>query len=139
MKKILSLMLVLAMILTACSSGTTTEPVKEPAPSEPAVDVTEGGKYKEEQVYKTVYAEEVTSINYLTTATNVDFALAANLVETLVDYDMYGIIQPALAESWESSDDGLTWTFHLRKGVKWVDYEGNEVAETTANDFVSAA
>ncbi len=140
MKKILSLLLVLSMILTACSSGTTTEPAKEPAPSEqPAGDITEGGKYAEEQVYKTVYAEEVTSINYLTTATNVDFALAANLVETLVDYDRYGIIQPALAESWESSDDGLTWTFHLRKGVKWVDYEGNEVAETTANDFVSAA
>ena len=140
MKKILSILLVLTMILTACSS-TTTQPTQEHSqtPEPAAEDITEGGKYAEEQIYKTVYAEEIQTINYLTTATTVEFALAANLVDTLIDYDKYGIIQPALAESWESSDDGLTWTFHLRKGVKWVDFEGNEVAETTANDFVSAA
>jgi peptide/nickel transport system substrate-binding protein len=32
-------------------------------------------------------------------------------------------IQPDLAESWESSTDGLVWTFHLRKDVKWQDGE----------------
>ncbi len=29
--------------------------------------------------------------------------------------------EPALAKSWETSDDSLTWTFHLRKGLKWSD------------------
>ena len=142
MKKILSLLLVLTLILTACSGGTTPAPAEQPKPSEePAVeeDLTEGGYYNELQVYKTVYAEEATTLNYLVSTTNVDMSVTANLVDTLVDYNRYGVLQPALAETWEVSDDGLTWTFNLRKGAKWVDYEGNEVAETTANDFVSAA
>ncbi|MDF2948722.1 MAG: ABC-type transporter, periplasmic subunit [Sedimentibacter sp.] len=140
MKRLLSLLLVLAMILTACSGGTTTpDPVEKPTDEKPAEDVTEGGKYAAEQVYKTVYAEEVTTMNYLVTNTNVDMLITANLVDSLVDYDRYGVIQPGLAETWESSEDGKVWTFHLRKGIKWVDFEGNEVADTTANDFVSAA
>ena len=32
-------------------------------------------------------------------------------------------VEPALAESWERSDDGLTWTFHLRRDVEWHDGE----------------
>ena len=30
-------------------------------------------------------------------------------------------VEPALAESWERSDDGLAWTFHLRRDVSWHD------------------
>ena len=32
-------------------------------------------------------------------------------------------VEPALAEAWEHSDDGLTWTFHLRRDVVWHDGE----------------
>ncbi|WP_257973995.1 peptide ABC transporter substrate-binding protein [Enterococcus faecium] len=55
-----------------------------------------------------------------------------------MENDQYGNLKGDMAKSWEVSDDGLTYTYHLRKGVPWVDSEGNEYgADVTANDFVT--
>lgn len=51
--------------------------------------------------------------------------------ECLLVIDQDGKIAPGQAETWETSEDGLTWTFHLRDGLKWSD--GSDL---TANDFV---
>lgn len=92
-----------------------------------------------EKIYTALYGSEVSTLNYLTTSTTWDQTVGANVVDSLVEYDATGKVIPGLAETWEVSDDGLTWTFHLRKGVKWYDYQCKPVAEVTANDFVSAA
>lgn len=96
------------------------------------------GGSKDPQVYSTVYSGEVTTINYLITATENEFGLAANLVDTLVDYDNLGMLQPCLAESWDVSADGLTWTFKIRKGVNWYTNEGEKYAEVVAQDWVDS-
>jgi peptide/nickel transport system substrate-binding protein len=46
-----------------------------------------------------------------------------NVYDTLVFYDGIATDKfvPQLAESWETSDDGITWTFHIRSGVKFHD------------------
>lgn len=45
-----------------------------------------------------------------------------NLYDTLVAFaDETMDIEPSLATSWETSEDGLTWTFHLREGVRFHD------------------
>ena len=50
------------------------------------------------------------------------FKVTINLYETLVEFgEEDTTIQPGLAESWEPSDDGLTYTFELREGVKFHD------------------
>jgi oligopeptide transport system substrate-binding protein len=58
--------------------------------------------------------------------------LASNLFEGLVVWDAGATsIQPGMAERWETSSDGLNWTFHLRQDAIWSN--GDPV---TATDFV---
>jgi peptide/nickel transport system substrate-binding protein len=45
--------------------------------------------------------------------------VSRHIVEYLVETGPDNITRPNLAESWEASADLKTWTFHLRKGVKW--------------------
>lgn len=97
------------------------------------------GENGEKTTFRTLYSGEVQTLNYLTTSTTNDYAISANIIDCLVDYDQYGNITPGLAESWESNDDMTEWTFHIRKGVKWVDNNGKEMADVTANDWVAAA
>jgi len=50
------------------------------------------------------------------------FKVCESIYDTLVQYqDDSTEIEPALAESWETSADGLTWTFHLRRDVDFHD------------------
>ena len=58
-------------------------------------------------------------------------SVAQQVFDGLVEFDHTLSITPALAESWKASRDGLTWTFSLRKGVKF--HHGREVA---ADDVV---
>ena len=57
-----------------------------------------------------------------------EFKIFANVYETLTKYNLPGSaeeIGPGLATSWRASDDGRTWTFKLRQGVKF--HDGSEV------------
>lgn len=54
-----------------------------------------------------------------------------HLYECLLTVDKDGQLAPGQAETWETSEDGLTWTFHLRSDLKWSD--GSAL---TAEDFV---
>ena len=98
-----------------------------------------GDAAAETKAYRTLYSSEVTTLNYLTTSSTNEYAIGANVVDCLVEYDCYGNIIPSLAESWESNEDMTEWTFHIRKDVKWVDKNGEEVADVTANDWVATA
>jgi peptide/nickel transport system substrate-binding protein len=65
------------------------------------------------------------------TSAYASFQVLENVFDTLVEPDAELQFQPALAESWETSDDGLTWTFTLRDGVTW--HNGRELV---ADDVV---
>ena len=83
-------------------------------------------------------AREVETWNILHSQSAADLNVLTNLYDGLVEADEYGKVVPAIAESWETEDNGITWTFHLREGVKWVDQNGNEKGEVTAQDFLTS-
>ena len=63
-----------------------------------------------------------------------DVRTARALFEGLTQIDgVTGEVVPAAAESWERSEDGRTWTFHLRPDLRWSD--GSPL---TSKDFVFA-
>ncbi|KKL59268.1 hypothetical protein LCGC14_2217040, partial [marine sediment metagenome] len=69
---------------------------------------------------------------YIDPAVGSDFSSSTalvNLYDSLVYPDMEGNAQPHVARSWDTSADALTWTFHLREGVKF--HDGSEL---TAED-----
>jgi len=89
--------------------------------------------------YSMLYSGELTTLNYLTTGTTAEQRIGANTVDTLVEFDSNGVMQPSLATAWEYDEDTMTWTFTLRDDATWVDSTGKVVANVTANDFVAAA
>ena len=138
-KRLMAFALAFAMVLSMAACGSkqgSDQPSETKAASVPAG--TEAA-VAETAVYRSLYASEVTTLNYLITTQDNEMTIAANVIETLVEYDNLGNIEPALATEWSSNPDATVWTFKLRQGVKWVDKDGNPVADVTAHDFVNSA
>ncbi len=87
--------------------------------------------------YSLGYSSDPQTWDTLATSKAADSEAIVNTYDGLVEYDMENVMQPALAESWTVSEDGLTYTFKIRQGVKWVDAQGREVADVKADDFVA--
>ena len=66
-----------------------------------------------------------------------DFHDDASFIDYLYQYNSEGELVPHLATDYTVSNDGLTYTFTIREGVIWVDSQGRQVAELTADDWVA--
>lgn len=105
--------------------------------SQKATDYLKEKGYTLKDTYNMGYVSDPQTWDALATSRSADSEAIVNTYDGLVEYDNENEIKPALAESWEVSEDGKTYTFHIRQGAKWVDAQGREVADVKADDFVA--
>ena len=91
----------------------------------------------EDKNYGYVYTSDPTTLDYTISSKAATHDITTNVVDGLLENDKYGNLVPSLAEDWSVSKDGLTYTYKIRKGVKWYDADGEEHGEVTAQDFVT--
>ena len=140
LSRLLALALAAALTLSGCSSGTTEEPESSAeAPSSAAQEEqeTQENEIKDLVIYKSP-SGELSTFNILYAQNGSDFSQLTNLMDPLLEINNHNQVIPCIAEEYGTDDNGLTWTFKIREGVKWVDMNGNEMADLTAQDFLTA-
>lgn len=142
-KKVLALILTAAMVvgLAACggstsndAASTTDETTTESSDNQAAdetTDATEATASTGEKILSVQVGPDPETIDPALNSAVDGGNMLLHSFECLLAVDENGQLVPGQAESWETSEDGLTWTFHLRDGLKWSD--GSDL---TANDFV---
>jgi peptide/nickel transport system substrate-binding protein len=108
---IASIVLVLSLLLTACGGESKESSSGKSSNSGPK----EGGSL--------IYARGADSISLdpINVTDGESIRVTHNIFETLFEYDNDLKLQPKLAESYKVSDDGLSWTITLKKGIKFQD------------------
>lgn len=141
-KRALALVLTAAMVLglTACGGSTTetttsdaatTEDTTTEATDDQTADATDATASTGEKILSVQVGPDPETIDPALNSAVDGGNMLLHSFECLLAVDQNGQLAPGQAESWETSEDGLTWTFHLRDGLKWSD--GSDL---TANDFV---
>lgn len=117
-KMLLISLLAISMLLVGCNSKPSEETggKKDPGTSSGS----DSGPVKDTLVYGR--GGDSASLDPITTTEGETFKVTINIFETLVEFgEQDTTINPKLAEDWKISDDGLEYTFNLRKGVKFHD------------------
>lgn len=142
-KKVLALILTAAMVvgLAACGGSTsndaasttdeTTTEASDNQTGDETTDTTEATASTGEKILSVQVGPDPETIDPALNSAVDGGNMLLHSFECLLAVDENGQLVPGQAESWETSEDGLTWTFHLRDGLKWSD--GSDL---TANDFV---
>ena len=116
MKKILSLILALSMMLSMVAVASATE-------------------ITDYRTYQTA-ANEMETFNIHYSQGAVDLNVLTNCIDGLLTNDNKGSLIANAAKEWTSPDGGQTWIFTLNEGMNWVDYQGNVKAEVVAEDWL---
>ena len=90
----------------------------------PATAVAPSATEKDPTTFTVAFMNEVDSFNPFLGIEAESYEMWALIYDSMTGYAMEDLAPvPALAEDWEASEDGLTWTYTIREGVTWSDGE----------------
>ena len=148
--RLLALALTASLVLSGCSSSSGTQEQtgteSETGSSTETTETTDSAETETAQtehepitdlVLAKVSSSELATFNLLNSETSADTQYLTNIWDGLLEVNNYGELVPCIAEEWSTEDGGLTWTFNLRDNATWVDVNGNEMAQVTAQDFLT--
>ena len=123
--RLLAIVLLAALVLAACGSAPGGAPAAPAggttaAPASGAPTAATGGTQSDATITISLNADPP-SLDPAFSSAFVDRQVHNSIFDKLVDLDASGKIVPMLATEWKVSDDGLTYTFTLREGVKFHD------------------
>lgn len=155
MKKLLAILLTVCFMLgvfAACTNDNTPANTNGPegnnnenpgqtqtqtqAPMSSGLDLSVSKEPKKDWVTYLTLANEMETFNILYSQTNKELRVLTNCIDGLLSNDNHGNLVPAIAETWGTEDGGKTWTFNLRKGVQWVNMNGEPMQEVKAEDWL---
>lgn len=133
---LLALLMALCLVITGCGGSKPADDTKAPeAPanttSEESTPTPEAPKEEVKQDVIYVIHNEADKLDPSVTSETFAAPILINAFEGLIRIDNLGNIQPGIAESWNMSEDGITYTFNIRKDAKWSNGD-----PLTANDFI---
>lgn len=116
-KRSLALILVLTIILTGCTSGGASSAASASSSAGASPSASQAQTTAKELIIGT-YMPVTTLVPWKTTSDG-DGYIIRQVYHTLIEMNKESKFTPSLATSWECSEDGKTWTFHLRDDVYW--------------------
>lgn len=139
-RAVLQLILVAALLLAACGGPATSSPTAAPAQTSVAQPTQPPPPPSEPIVLRIGTQDEPDTLNPAYAFLAASYDIFDLVYSSLVKESLDGSYVGDLAEGWTTSDDGLTWTFTLKDGIKWhtgEDFKADDLAwaiNTIMND-----
>ncbi len=115
MKKILSLVLAIALVLSCMSFAMAEDP----------------------DTYSMIDSFDITTLDYVYNNKSSNGDYTSNFIEGLMTQDSHGKLIPGMADSWGYNADCTEWQFHIRNDAVWTTSEGEVYDNVKAEDFVT--
>ncbi len=135
-KRMAALGLSLALLLSGCGGGTDSDTTPDGS-----VEPAQSGEVQSHELNEFVdwclASQELETFCYVNSEESKTLRHLGNVFDSLLTRNANNEVVPQIAESYDISDDGMTFTFHLRSDVKWVNNKSEIMADLTSEDFLT--